>query len=246
MITQNIDRVANFTSSQIYRLCGFDRSGKQPGKPFFEYIAEKAMEHRLKRSLDSEVSSRITSWGKFVEQRVFNLLGTDYNLCSTETIKHPDILHWSGSPDGLKFGPDEKPMVVYDIKCPSSLKSFCELVDGCDITKIRDTHKDGDKYYWQLVSNAILTGVTKAELIVYVPYQRELAEIREETSNYEGDQNKIAWINWAQDEDLPFLIEGAHYKNINIISFDVPSIDIDFLTERVKQASAELVTLINQ
>jgi hypothetical protein len=60
-------------------------------------------------------------------------------------------------------------------------------------------------------------------------------------SNYDGDQNKIAWINWSEDNDLPFLVEGGHYKNLNIIRFEVPEFDKKLLTERVKEAGKLLI-----
>jgi hypothetical protein len=56
-------------------------------------------------------------------------------------------------------------------------------------------------------------------------------------ANYDGDQNKIAWINWASDDELPYLIEGGHYQNLNIIRFEVPQADKDFLTKRVIELS---------
>jgi len=126
---------------------------------------------------------------------------------------------------------------VIDIKCPLTLKSFCQLVDCKTIQEVRDNHKDGEKYFWQLVSNAILTGAEHAELIIYVPYQSELEDIRELARNTdEGVMSKYYWIHNATDDELPFLIEGGHYKNLNVIRFDVSKEDKAFLTERVAAA----------
>lgn len=236
----NAHRIGSFTSSEIHRLMSNGKAKDSFGKPFYTYIEEKNMERRLGRSLTTEVSSRPTSWGNLVELQAFNLLGIDYKISSTETIQHQSIKHWAGSPDCEKF--DEGKTVV-DLKCPMTLKSFCQLVDCKTTDELRENHSDGEKYFWQLVSNAILTGSKYAELIVYVPYQRELDAIRDLANNWEGNPNKIAWVNWAEDSDLPYLIEGRHYKNLNILRFEVLEADKKALTDRIKEAGKGLETV---
>lgn len=223
-------RYGNFSSSEIHKLI---KSGRGKNDVFsaagLNYIQEKRFEKKLGRSLTSDQNSKPTSWGTFVESRVFNLLDMSYQLESTTRLKHPTIEGWTGAPDTIR------PNIVGDIKCPWTLKGFCELVDsfevGAEAFKLAKP-----EYYWQLVSNSILTDSNKAEIIAYVPYKSELEAIREEADNYDGDQNKIAFINWAGDEELPYLIEGNHYKNLNIFEFEIPAEDKEFLTERVKLA----------
>ena len=60
-------------------------------------------------------------------------------------------------------------------------------------------------------------------------------------SNYDGNQNKFAWINWAEDKELPYLLDGGHYKNLNIIRFEVSQEDKDRLTIAVLNASKLLI-----
>lgn len=238
-ITQNTLRIGRFTSSAISALMSVSKDKSSFGKPALTYIAEKNMERRLGRSLSIESNARPLTWGKMVERRAFDILGTEYKLCSADTIPHKEHgTIWSGSPDLVKF--DEGRTVV-DIKCPITLKSFCQFADCTTIDQVREGHPDGDDYYWQLVSNAILTNSKYAELIVYCPYQSELKEIREMASNYEGDQNKVAWINWSGDDDLPYLPDGGYYKNLNVIRFEVPKNDKDLLTEKVLAAGKLLV-----
>lgn len=232
-MNQNTLRIGSFTSSEIYHLMSDGKAKGSIGKPFHTYIEEKNMERRLGRSLPTETSSRPTSWGNLAEIQAFNLLGIEYKIVSTETIGHPKIDFWAGSPDCEKF--DEGKTVV-DIKCPMTLKSFCKLVDSKTTDELMENHKDGKKYYWQLVSNSILTGAKYAELIVYVPYQKELDAIRELANNWDGNPNKIAWVNWAEDSDLPYLIEGRYYKNVNILRFEVSEADKKLLTDRVIEA----------
>lgn len=249
-------RIGNFTSSGISALMTNGKKAELFGQPALTYIEEKNMERRLGRSLSVESNAKPLSWGKFLESRAFFLLGLEYSLISQETIQHPEIEDWSGSPDGTK------PNTVLDIKCPITLKSFCQFVDpfyvggltGIDwINAIRNgwtdkqgnehsKHKSAEDYYWQLVSNAILTDSEYAELIIYVPYLSELDEIRESTSMVDGtDQNKLAWINFADDGDLPYLHDGGFYKNINVINFRVPDEDKKELTSRVIDASKLLI-----
>lgn len=236
-------RVGNFTSSEIVALTSKGKDKTSFGKPALTYISECNMERRLGRSLTDEVRARPTSWGNLVEKRVFDIIGTEYSESSKETIGHKHFDFWFGSPDGYKYKGSETDAVI-DIKCPLTLKSFCELVDCKTIDEVRENHKDGEKFYWQLVSNSILTGVNNAELIIYMPYQSELEEIRELARNSdEGVMSKYYWVHNASDDELPYLIEGNHYKNLNVIRFEVPQADKDFLTECVAKAGALLIDL---
>lgn len=245
-------RNGNFTSSEIFALTTNDRSGKGFGKPALTYIQEKQMERRLGRSLTGETSARPTSWGKLNEKRVHNLLGLDYRLCSTETLGHPTISFWKGSPDFIRHFEDPSENTVVDAKCPLTLKSFCYLVDAWQSNGLKGlrevingSQKVGEQYYWQLVSNAILTGCKYAELIVYAPYKSELEAIRDMAINWTGeDEHLYKWIAFALDEELPYLIEGGHYKNLNRMRFEVPDADKAYLTECVLKAGVLLGELL--
>lgn len=220
-----------FTSSEIWKLTTKDRSGKGFGKPALDYIKEKQYERRLKRRLRNEIKSRETSWGNFIEGRIFNLLGLEYSLESKTRFQHPEFSFWSGAPDLITKD------IVGDIKCPFTLKSFVEMYDCDTIEKLKEERPE---YYWQLVSNSILTGREKCELIIYCPYESELEEIREEANNYEGNQNDIAFINWAMNDELPNLNNEGEFKNINKFTFIPSQEDKDFLIERIKQAGGLL------
>jgi hypothetical protein len=244
-------RIGNFTSSGIYKLM---KSGSRKmteielelykvenpkgrrttidvdfGDLALTYISEKQMERKLGRCLNDVGSAKPLIWGRVCEKIAFDLLGIEYTLISQDTIIHPEIPFFSGSPDGKKEG------VVYDIKCPYTIKSFCTFAECKDIAEIREKHPDGEKYYWQLVSNAILTDCDKGELIIYCPYKSELEKIRTECENYD-DPNKVAWIVFSNDDDLPYLIDGKFYKNLYKFEFDIPNEDKDYLINRIKKA----------
>lgn len=259
-VITNVERIGAFTSSNIYKLttqssrpmtpeelaahkAANPKSQKKnildwPGDAAKTYIEETRMERRLGRSLTDEFRAKPLVWGKLLEGVAFSKLSFEYELCSQETRVHPMLSCWAGSPDGFCPG------AVFDIKCPITLKSFCQLVDPiyngltgtAAINAIRESHSDGDKYYWQLVSNAILLGLDEAELIVYMPYQSELPEIR----RLAMDNDDAYWIWSAYENELPYLIDGGYYKNINIIRFPIPKEDKVLLTECVLKAETML------
>lgn len=232
-------RIGNFTSSEIGALMCEGKAKGSFGKPAMTYIAEKRMERRLKRALNDITTAKPLIWGKLLEQRAFDLLGLGYTLMSQDTIVHPTIDYWSGSPDG------RKEEMVIDIKCPMTLKSFCQFADcikdGSGIDGVRENHPDGEKYYWQLVSNAILMGVNRAELIIYLPYKSELQDIRNSCEETDMSPNKVAWIAFAEDDDLPYLLDGGYYQNCYAFTFEVPQADKGLLTSRVIEAGKLLL-----
>ena len=234
----NSNRIGRFTSSEIVALlseptAAAKKIGEVCGAPAKTYISETNMERRLGRSLNSEISSRPTSWGKLLEDYVFPLLGQDYRAMGMITMNHPTIDFWSGSPDAIK---NDDGKTVVDIKCPYTLKSFCTLADCKTIEDVRENHKEGEKYYWQLVSNAIITGSKYAELIVFCPYESELMSIRQMC---EGN-TKYYWLMGSDNDELPFINDGGYYKNVNVIRFEVPQSDKDLLTNRVLAAGSLL------
>jgi hypothetical protein len=228
-------RAGNFTSSEIVALTTKGKEKDSFGVPFYSYIEEKKMERRLNRSISEDVFAKPLSWGNLCEGYVHSLLPKDeYLLCSKTVLSHPTIDCWKGTPDATK------PETVADFKCPQTLKSFCILVDSWQkggINLVRKNHKDGEKFYWQLVSNAILTKAKYAELIVFAPYRSELNIIREMAQNFDGvNQQRFIWIALATDDELPFLLDGGHYKNVNVMRFEIPPADKFFLHSRVEKA----------
>ena len=229
-------------------------------KSALTYIEEKNMERRLGRSIKKDSDAKPLSWGKFLEKLVFSALGTSYEMTSQETDVHPKYPFWVGSKDGINHLATHK--AIFDIKCPSEIKSYCTFADclvnpnpttemievkgvfvpNTAMNRVRLNHEDGDKYYWQIVSNAAINGLKHGELIVFCPYQHELEVIREAARRaIESEQNDIAWINWAKDENLPYLIPGMYYSNLTVIPFDIPKADLDFAEQKAVLASKKLI-----
>lgn len=241
MSIDNQMRYGRFTSSSIGDLMTLNKKGDGFGAPALSLIKQKGMERRLQRSISNDMSSRETSWGHLAERRVFDLLGTDYNLVSKHTIVHPKYPFWAGSPDGNRFISEK---TVFDIKCCFTLLSFCTLIDAWErggIDEVRKAHKSGDTYYYQLVSNAILTDSTHAELIIYCPYLTELDEIRLLLADMSPEElAPYRWMDYAGNNDLPYLMPDGYYKNLNIMRFPIPDKDKELLTDAVVRAEKML------
>ena len=232
-----MSRIANFSSSSIYKLMSNGKGANGVGAPFTTYVKEKIREHRVGRSISNDASAKSLNWGNFTEGYVFNeKIDMKYKLVSKERFYH-ETLAWSGMPDLLADG------VVGDIKNPFTINSFCDAVDSFD--SLESFKKSKPEYYWQLVSNAILCNCKEAVSIVYIPYKNELDSIREYANNYDGDQNKIAFINWAEDSELPYIEKGKYYSDVNKFHFEVPEEDKEALIARVTMADKILKEATN-
>jgi hypothetical protein len=207
------------------------------GKPFTTYVEEKVFETNLNRSLSADNNARPTAWGTLVEEQAFSKMGLEYSLVSKERYYKGD--YWSGMPDLIT---DE---VVGDIKCPWTLKSFCNVVKTIkNFNETKDLElfkKEHPEWYWQLVSNGILCKRDKAIFVVYCPYKEDLIDIKEMAESHLGDgSNRFAFITWAEDEDLPYLVKDGNYNDLNVMEFEIPQEDKDILTARVEMAIVEL------
>jgi hypothetical protein len=235
-------RNGNFTSSTISPLVSWNKAHDAPGAPYYTYIKHKNIERRLGRAITSEFNSRPTSWGSLCEGFVHEILGVDYKYQSNETLSHPTISSWKGSPDHIHLFEESHLDAVCDLKCPKTLLSFCEVVDAWSnggIESVRKNTEYGEKWYWQIVSNACITFKKYGEIILYCPYQDELEAIR---MKCDGNP-KYYWIWSSQDDELPYLLRGGHYKNLYVLRFIIPSQDKLFLHSRVEMASKELIDL---
>ncbi len=135
-IVKNKVRVANFSSSEIFKLIDLGtrqmtEAEKDAHKKLFpksqkrtiedpslfssaglNYIKAKNQEQKRKRSLSLDIDPRSADWGKVMERRVFDLVGLEYSITSQVTKQHPIIKRWVGSPDMIV--PNVK---VSEIKC---------------------------------------------------------------------------------------------------------------------------------
>lgn len=206
------------------------------GAPALTYIEEKRFERKLKRSINTDADTRPTLWGKLLETRIHELLGTEYEHVNDVSLIHPKYPFWVGSPDFIKR--TEK--TVSDSKCPQP-KAFCQLIKNCTagMSVFKSEHED---YYWQLVSNALITRSENIELIVYIPYESELPEIRLEAENFDSfDQYKYRFISESSKHQLAYLPNDSEYKNLNVFTWPLDKTDALLLEQKVIEASLLLI-----
>ena len=234
-IIANPVRIGRFTSSQMSRLMSNGRKAGEPGAPFHTYVQEKIWETKVGRSMDTGVGSRSTAWGECMEMYLFSeVLGLKYVHKGKETSVHPTIDTWSGSPDLVEVG-----VKVAEVKCYEP-KNFCKYADvllNQDVALFRD---ERPVEYWQLVSNAVIHGVNKAEAILFMPYRSRLPEIRQWVDKEHDTLEpwRYRFIFEGDDSELPYVSDdSSHYTELITFEFEVPQEDIDALTSRVQLAS---------
>jgi len=229
-------RIGRFTSSQMYRLCASLKSGK-PSAAFYTYVEEIKIERMLGRSVKVDVKTRPMRWGSLLEVVLFDLLGLNYSMEHKNTKAHPLYKDfWSGTPDLVA---DYK---TGEIKCFEPLH-FAKLSIALE-TKDTEIIKDKEPQpYWQSISNSLIYGFDKAEILAYMPYKKELIEIidKVETTNFleRNNLNPSDYYFLTQDniDNLPYLPDDSKMSNINSFEFEIPKEDKEFLIERVKLAN---------
>lgn len=233
-----MSRAGNFSSSSAWKLMTYTKDKKGFGAPALKYIKQVNYERKLGREIKSEIDAKPTSWGKICEKFVFSKrLDTSYRIVSTDRLYHP-TLPLTGAPDYLKE------ITVCDCKSPYSLEVFCDKVLA--LQEISTYRENFPEDYWQHISNSILlneNGVptSKFEAIVFCPYQDELEEIKEMASSAGEEGDYAKWIFFAQDEQLPHLIRGGFFRNLNIFEFPIFDRDRDQFIQRVKDAGEHLI-----
>lgn len=222
-------RKATFSSSQAYRLMSKNKAGTGPSADALRYIKQVRHEIKLGRSIKNEFTAKQTSWGTFLEKRVFKMIDSSYQAAYNQPrLFHPDIQHYSGVPDFLKDFD-----TVADCKCPFNMEKFCDKQEA--LKDYGDFKKHFPEDFWQLVSNLELLranglDINFIEAINYVPYESELSDIR---MSAEGDSS-MKWLDYTTDAGLPWLPDGGHYKNINIHRFRVMERDVEEWKDCIK------------
>jgi len=236
-------RFNRFTSSQIYKLCGSLKNGK-PTATFHSYIKEVNVARFLGRRTQTSVNTKATKWGVLMETVLFGKVdrkGNNYSMSLNKTISHPELGEfWGGTPDFI--GLDK----TAEIKCFEPLH-FGKLVLALQTKNLEIIKKEEPAVYWQTVSNSIILGFEKAEIIAYMPYKFELLDtfkMIEETNFLERNNlnsSDYLYFNAENIEDFGYLPDDSKVSNINVFEFEIPKDDIELITNRVIEASKLLV-----
>lgn len=229
------ERTANFTSSKIFNLAIDGRKAGEPASGFYTYVDEKRFEAMAGRSLQNEARANALDWGNLCEAIAHEELGLEYQLVSKIRYKHAS-LPWSGMPDGL-VGTEK----VTDIKSPWTLKSFLMVYDFIfktgevkpnETTVAELLKKIKKEWYWQLISNSVLTEINTCELIMFMPKRKQIEEIQKASA----ESGKYYFHTKSIDE-LPWLADDSKIPSIVKITFEAPKEDQDKLIERVSLAT---------
>lgn len=219
-------------------------NGKKAGEfsaPAKTYIQEKIWERKLGRSINVEKQTNAMLWGHLLEPMVNDLLPSEYRLTSKKRFAHSEIENWNGMPDLITKD------TVADIKCPEP-KAFMQLLDIFEAenksTDIKGNifKEENPEYFWQLVSNGILTGRNIAELVVFMPKENRLTEILGLCENEEDFkmQEKFKRIFYAPVESLALMPDDCELNELNIFTFEIQEADKLLLAAKVQQANTYL------
>lgn len=211
-----------------------DKSGSGFGAPALKYIKQVNYEIQMGRAINKEFNSRPTDWGNVVEPFVFDKIDTSYQNVSNKRLVHPKISNWSGAPDFVKTE------TVSDCKCPFSLEVFCDKLKA--LQNLETYKKEFPEDYWQLVSNACLLEangfpVKFMEPMNFVPYKEDLEKIKALANGVPS----LYWLQFADDDQLPYLLPDGDYKDLNVACFEIPEKDKKDLTMRIRTAVSNLV-----
>jgi len=237
---ENKERIGNFTSSNIYKLCASLKSGESSAA-YYTYIKEKMFERKMNRSLEMGAYGQSMAWGKFLEKRVNDSLPFGYQMLHKTTKLHPKFNYVSGSVDFLVPG-----VKIAELKCfePKNFASYVSVLLTGDTELIKKEHP---KEYWQMLNNSQIHKTPKMEAIVYMPYESEMDEIRElaENPEYLSDIGMMPWeVRFIAEKPISHLAvlpNDSAFKNLNIFEFDVPVDDVIFLNKRIIDAGKLLL-----
>lgn len=236
---QHEKRNGRFTSSQASRIVG---GVNKPTKPFYTYAEEVALERVLGRRITPEADAKALRWGSLMECIIFDCLPLHYSMTHKNTVvhnKYGDI--WSGTPD-YKVEIDKK---TGEIKCyylKNWVKYSLALKSG-DLERIK---AEFPQPYWQVVSNAMLNGHKKAELLTFIPTKEQLENIIvkiEEEDFLERnnlDPKDYYFYTTENIESFNYLPNEWKDRNLVMFEFEIPTADRQFLLERVLKFRQEV------
>lgn len=228
------------TSSEIYKLIKKGRGKDSFSAPALTYIEEKRIERKLDRSLATNTWSKAIAWGHLMEKVCFDKLEMYYDLVSTETREHHDPEFkdlWKGTPDYVVI---EK--VISEQKS-YQLKNFALYTDCLMKKDIGLLRENFPQEYWQIVSNCCISNMEIGEAISFMPYKSTLEDLRTKLNETDILDEWDLGMPWKyryiiEDEliDLPYIEEGGYFKELTKFRFVIPEEDIEYLTERVREA----------
>lgn len=216
-------RLGNFTASAIHQLMSSGRRKEERfGRTALSYIYEVAAERDILPIYLSDdilfevylqqttVTSKAMDWGHDTEPLAAERYGLRTGFCVEEVgiFLHPDVPHFSASPDRIATDPQSGTRRVVEIKCPSP-KKFMEY---------RYTIHDAEtlkavcpEYYWQIQAELACTGLREAHFVAFCPFLKHNLHI----VPIPADELAIAVITERVREANKFIDETILNDNDN-------------------------------
>ena len=228
-------RHGQFSSSQVSALMSNGKTTGSEGVPFYKYIDQKKNEIKAGRQLSNQVRAVEFDWGNMCEAIAFAEINDfDYQLVSEKfRYQHPTFA-LTGVPDYLVKSKKK----VGDIKCPWTLNSFFDLIKLDTAQKLE---KEKPEYFWQLVSNAILTGSEVCELAIFMPTKSMISTIQHisEQSLMNEDSTKHYYFHKKNINEMPWTLDMA---TIHKMEFALTSEMVERFNFRLEKATNLLRT----
>ena len=233
-ITETSSRIAHYTSSQIYRLLGSAAVQKT-------YIEEKKYESQLGVSCNEDAGSRASNWGTMMQYYVAEKYLPKGFKWHDKTEVHPTIKLWSGTADIIS---DD---AAGDVKC-FYRKKFAQvancIVECEEIRKLSHfdrpeidyapLKKNHPEIYWQITSNAAILNKSKGLLIIFLPYESELEDVKAFAYNSElPDEWKYRFIYESHKSALPYQSDDSVFSNVIYFEWDIDSEDVKLIESKI-------------
>lgn len=217
-------RHAMFTSSEIWTLTTSGKQAGTLGQKAITYIKKRINQARWGKSFISG-GSMATKWGNFFEPYAIAryVQETGIHVISysdhKKDFKVGPLPNHGGTPDFTTF--DET--VVGSVKCPQedAFIDLFDLIKSKDIERFKEDHKE---YYWQLISDLIVTGARYCVFVIYMPYEDEVADLLSDSELY--------WLT-----EPACVKRGTEFTDLAYWQFQPPIEDVEFLTSRIEMAS---------
>lgn len=224
IITENQDRIAHYTSSQMFRLMGTPSVQKT-------YIEEVKFEKQLGVSCKEEASSKSLNWGTIMQYYVaenYMPIGFDWH---DKTEVHNDLIKWSGTPDIISEDG------TGDIKC-FYRKKFAQVANcilECLTKGVEVLKKNEPEIYWQITSNSAIMGKSKCMLVLFLPYESELEDVREYACNSQlPEEWKYRFIYESSKSELPHQSDNSIFPNVIQYEWDIVTEDVKLIENKIK------------
>jgi putative phage-type endonuclease len=202
------------TSSNVWTLMG-DKSlpeKAQLGDTAKTYLYENLGELLTDKVV--EVSAKPLEWGTDTEPHAKDAMEkhNGVRMMECEFIIDKERIYYGGSPDGVIKLPNGRHCV--EIKCPYTTAEHLKNISYCkDVETLKSRYP---KLYWQIVSNAQLTTLTKALFVTFDPRITLNDKLQYNQFSFDIDPADIELLNQQLRKAWVFYQSIANSVGVNL------------------------------